>query len=89
MDDADGFTLFRACAAEVLEVEDERIEPSARFADDLEADSLDLLELGLAVEETFGVRLVPEELTEMETVGQVFDLLAAKLGDRNGEHVDA
>ena len=52
----------------------------ARFGDDLDADSLDLVELVMALEEEFGVEVPEEELEGVETVGQAYDLIAGKLG---------
>ena len=78
MDEEKAFELFRNCAVEVLQVEPDQIRLDARFADDLDADSLDLLELALAVEEVFGVRVVEEELRGIETVEQAFTLFRTK-----------
>ena len=56
-----------------------RSSPEARFGDDLDADSLDLVELVMALEEEFGVEVPEEELEGVETVGQAYDLIAGKL----------
>ena len=53
--------------------------PEARFGDDLDADSLDLVELVMALEEAFDVTVDESELEGIETVGQAFDLISAKL----------
>ena len=47
--------------------------------DDLDADSLDLVELVMALEEEFGVEVPEEELEGVETVGQAYDLVVGKL----------
>ena len=49
----------------------------ARFREDLEADSLDLVELMMAFEEEFGGEISDEEAMSIETVGQAVDLLKA------------
>ena len=49
------------------------------FKDDLGADSLDLFELVMALEEEYGIEIPAEELTDIETVGDVVDYLK-KLG---------
>ena len=54
--------------------------PEASFADDLDSDSLDLVELVMALEEEFDIAIDEEELEDIETVGQAFDLVTAKLG---------
>jgi acyl carrier protein len=54
--------------------------PGASFGDDLEADSLDLVELVMALEEEFGVEVPEKEVEDIKTVGQAFDLIVGKLG---------
>ncbi len=73
------FDRFKACAVEVLQVPAEKIVPEARFGDDLDADSLDLVELVMALEETFDVTVEESELEGIETVGQAYGLITAKL----------
>ena len=53
--------------------------PEAKFGDDLDADSLDLVELVMALEEEFDVEVPEEDLEGVETVGQAFDLVVGKL----------
>jgi acyl carrier protein len=73
------FEKFRACAVEVLQVPAEKVVPEASFADDLDADSLDLVELVMALEETFDISVDESELDGITTVGQAYDLVLAKL----------
>jgi acyl carrier protein len=73
------FARFKKCAVEVLSVPEDKVVPEARFGDDLDADSLDLVELVMALEEEFGVEVPEEELEGVETVGQAYDLIAGKL----------
>ncbi len=73
------FDKFRECAVEVLQVPADKVTREARFADDLDADSLDLVELVMALEESFDVTVEETELEGIETIGQAFDLIAAKL----------
>ncbi|MHB1518591.1 MAG: acyl carrier protein [Acidimicrobiales bacterium] len=75
----DPFEKFRECAVEVLQVPEDKVTREARFAEDLDADSLDLVELVMALEETFDVSVDESELEGIETVGQAFDLIDAKL----------
>ncbi len=51
----------------------------ASFSDDLGADSLDLVELVMALEETFNVEVAEDELKDIRTVGESFELIYAKL----------
>ena len=79
MSDEATFDKFRHCAVEVLQVPAEKVVPDARFGDDLDADSLDLVELVMALEETFDVTVDESELEGIETVGQAYELISAKL----------
>jgi acyl carrier protein len=73
------YDKFRACAVEVLQVPEDKVVPEARFGDDLDADSLDLVELVMALEEAFDITVEESELEGIETVGQAYDLISAKL----------
>ena len=73
------FEKFRECAVEVLQVPAEKVTKDARFAEDLDADSLDLVELVMALEEAFDITVEETELEDIETAGQAFDLIYAKL----------
>lgn len=71
---------FTKCAVDVLSVDAGQITPAARFGDDLDADSLDLVELVMALEEEFDITVDEEELQGIETVQQALDLVAGKVG---------
>ena len=73
------FEKFRSCAVEVLQVPAEKVVLEARFGEDLEADSLDLVELVMALEEAFGIDVDEAELDGVETVGQAFSLVTSKI----------
>ena len=73
------YDKFRACAVEVLQVPEDKVVPDARFGDDLDADSLDLVELVMALEEAFDITVEESELEGIETIGQAYDLISAKL----------
>lgn len=77
--DEELFARFRKCAVEVLSVDESKVVPEAKFGDDLDADSLDLVELVMALEEEFGVAVPEEELEGIDTVQQAYDLVTAKL----------
>ncbi|MBM4413814.1 MAG: acyl carrier protein [Chloroflexi bacterium] len=63
--------------AERLGVKEEEIVPSASFADDLKADSLDLVELIMALEEEFGVDIPDEAAEKILTVGDALSYVDA------------
>lgn len=65
--------------AELLGVEKERITPEASFRDDLEADSLDLVELIMAFEEEFGGEISDEEAQKITTVGEAITYIDTKM----------
>lgn len=79
MDNEEAFDKFKKCAVEVLQVKPEQVKPEASFADDLDADSLDLVELVMALEEQFDITVDESELEGVETVGQAFELVNSKL----------
>ena len=60
-----------------LEVDAEQIDESTRFKEDLEADSLDLVELLVELEDRYGIRVPDEQAAKMHTVGQAADFVAA------------
>jgi acyl carrier protein len=68
---------IREHLATELEVDPDRIGESTRFREDLEADSLDLVELVVELEDNYGVRIPDEEAARIVTVGQAADFVAA------------
>jgi acyl carrier protein len=58
-----------------LEVDPARIAEGTRFRDDLDADSLDLYELVMELEDTYGIRVSEEDAARIETVGQAVDFV--------------
>jgi acyl carrier protein len=79
VDSEAAFEKFRENAVDVLQVPADKVTKEARFAEDLDADSLDLVELVMALEESFDITVEETELEDIETVGQAFDLIYAKL----------
>ena len=79
MERTEALDAIRDVAVEVLSVEPGTVTEAARFKEDLEADSLDLVELVMALEEEFDISVPEEELEGVETVQQAYDLVANKL----------
>jgi acyl carrier protein len=77
--DEEKFGRFKKCVVEVLSVDESAVVPDAKFGDDLDADSLDLVELVMALEDEFGVSVPEDELEGVETVGQAYELVTSKL----------
>ena len=71
---------LREVAVEVLSVEPDQVVEDARFKEDLDADSLDLVELVMGLEEKFDIEVPEEDLEGVTTVGQAVDLVLAKVG---------
>ncbi len=64
--------------SEQLGVEEDEITPDTSFKEDLGADSLDLFELTMALEEEYDIEIPAEELAEIETIGDVIEFLKTK-----------
>jgi acyl carrier protein len=75
----DVFERFKVCAVEVLAVDADKVTKDASFADDLDADSLDLVELVMRLEEEFDISVDESELEGVETVQQALDLVSGKI----------
>jgi len=63
------FSLVRDHLAEELEIEPARIAEGTRFKQDLDADSLDLYELVMELEDRYGIKVSEEQAAGIETVG--------------------
>jgi acyl carrier protein len=79
------FELIRDELADILEIEPSTISESSSFSEDLDADSLALIELVEAIEEelgerTVGFRIEDEDLEDLRTVRDAVDYVVAKLG---------
>ncbi|TML69014.1 MAG: acyl carrier protein [Actinobacteria bacterium] len=78
------FALVRERLAEILEIDESRITRESRFTEDLDADSLALIELVEVLEEEIGERTVgfsvdDEDLDDLHTVGDAVDYVIARL----------
>lgn len=71
----------RDIIVDLLGVEPEKVVPDARFREDLEADSLDLVELIMAFEEEFGGEISDEDAQTITTVGQAVAYVEERLAD--------
>jgi len=63
---------------EQLGVEEDEVTPEASFVDDLGADSLDTVELVMALEEEFGIEIPDEDAEKILTVGKALDYIKEK-----------
>jgi acyl carrier protein len=71
------FTELQTVAAEILGVAPDRVQLDVSFAKDLAADSLDLVELIMAIEDKYHVSLPEDELDRMKKVGDLWTFLLA------------
>lgn len=72
------FEKIRALIAEQLYLDEGEIQPESAFIDDLGADSLDIVQMLMAMEKEFGVSFEDEELTKIKTVGDAIALIEQK-----------
>lgn len=69
----------RTIIVELLGVDAEKVVPEAKFREDLEADSLDLVELIMAFEEKFGGEISDEDAQKITTVGEAVKYIDEKM----------
>jgi acyl carrier protein len=79
MEREEALVALREVAVEVLSVDAAAVVEDARFKEDLDADSLDLVELVMGLEERFDISVPEEDLQEVTTVGNAVDLVLAKV----------
>ncbi|HEX8803172.1 MAG TPA: acyl carrier protein [Acidimicrobiales bacterium] len=77
MDRSDALAALRTAAVDVLQVQPDQVTEEASFAEDLEADSLDLVELVMQLEDSLDVKIEEDDLGDVKTVGDAVDLILA------------
>lgn len=73
------FSKVKEIVAEQLEVDAEKVKPEASFANDLGADSLDTVELVMALEEEFDIEIPDESAEQIDTVQKAVDYIDEKV----------
>lgn len=76
---ADTLTEVKAIIVDLLGVDEEKIAIESRFREDLEADSLDLVELIMAFEDKFGAEISDEDAQSITTVGEAVDYIEKRM----------
>lgn len=71
--------VLRDKAVEMLEVDADAVQEDKSFVDDLDVDSLSLVELTMELEDSLGIELPEEELTDVKTIGAFVDVIFAKV----------
>jgi acyl carrier protein len=72
-------TKVRSVLADKLALDEDRITLDARLSEDLDADSLDLVEVVMGLEDSLGISIPEDEIDGVKTVRQAVDLVEAKL----------
>jgi acyl carrier protein len=79
MSQEDIFSQVKKIVTEQLEVEGEKVTPSASFAEDLGADSLDTVELVMALEEAFDIEIPDEAAEKITTVQEAVNYIESQV----------
>lgn len=82
MDPDEAFSTFQGCVAEVLDIDEGEVRLDARWREDLDADSLAVVEITLALNDAFSIKIPDVDPEELQTVGQAFDIVAGLAGVR-------
>lgn len=82
MDRDEVLKLVREHLVAELDLEPGEVTPQARFREDFDADSLDLYELVMELEDRYGISVSEQEAGEIKTVGDAIDFVLAKTGSQ-------
>ncbi|MDY3869365.1 MAG: acyl carrier protein [Pyramidobacter sp.] len=80
MNKADVLARLKEIIIDRLDVEEDQINPEASFVEDLGADSLDIVELIMGIEEEFDIEIPDEDAEKLTTVGEAINYASSKLG---------
>jgi acyl carrier protein len=80
MDRGEAFHTFQDCVAEVLDIDPGEVRTDARWREDLDADSLAVVEITLALNDAFSIKIPDVDPEQFTTVGEAFDLVAEMVG---------
>lgn len=73
------FAKVKEVIVDQLSVDEDDVSADASFFDDLGADSLDIVELVMALEDSFGISIPDEDAESIKTVGDAVDYIAANM----------
>lgn len=80
MDRGEAFNTFQDCVAEVLDIQPDEVRADARWREDLDADSLAVVEITLALNDAFAIKIPDVDPEQLTTVGEAFDMVAELVG---------
>ena len=80
MDRAQAFVTFQESIAEVLDIPPAEVVVDARWREDLDADSLAVVEITLALNDAFSIRVPDVDPEQFQTVGQAWEVVAELIG---------
>lgn len=72
------FDKIREIIVEQLDVDEDKVTPDASITEDLGADSLDVVDLVMSIEESFDIEIPDEEVENIKTVGDIVKFIEAK-----------
>lgn len=78
----DVLVVLRRLAAELLDLEPEQIQEGLSFRDDLDVDSLGVVEYTMAIEDELAIKLPEAEVIELKNITEFIDLIESKLAAR-------
>jgi acyl carrier protein len=78
----DCYPRIRGIVAKELSVSEQEVVPEAHLRDDLGADSLNLLSLAEAISAQYGITLLPDDLVDLESVGELVHLVALRISSK-------
>ena len=81
MTKADVLARLKEIIIDRLDVEEEQIRPEASFVEDLGADSLDIVELIMGIEEEFDIEIPDDQVEKIKTVGDIVKFIEEKVED--------
>lgn len=80
MDREEAFSTFQGCVAEVLDIDENEVSLDSRWREDLDADSLAVVEITLALNDAFSIKIPDVDPQDLTTVKQAFDIVAVLAG---------